>query len=91
MYRSPPTAAAKKKGPSRKRGLGEALLGLDKESIRLAIRRGQLETIFDIRLLQYFVPHSAPCSFLRSSRRTSAWICGCTNVRGTATGARYDH
>jgi hypothetical protein len=38
-------------------------VGLDKESIRLAIRRGQLEAVFDGRLLQYFVPHSALCRF----------------------------
>jgi hypothetical protein len=40
-----------------------AAVELDKESIRLAIRRGQLEAVFDGRLLQYFVPHSALCRF----------------------------
>jgi hypothetical protein len=40
-----------------------AAVELDKESVRLAIRRGQLQAVWSSRLLQYFVPHSALCRF----------------------------
>jgi hypothetical protein len=43
-----------------------AAVELDKESVRLAIRRGQLHAIWSGRLLQYFIPHSALCRFCES-------------------------
>jgi hypothetical protein len=40
-----------------------AVVELDKESVRLAIRRGQLEAVWSSRLRQYFISHSALCGF----------------------------